>query len=421
MGSWRGQAALAAVLALAAAGASASWSATSLRVLIRHTPNKTSSNRTMKTISGIVIHDTEGRFIGSIRTLQNPRVDGSAHFIVSRRGQVVQLVPVSDVAWHSGNGWWNLHSIGIEHEGWAGRHAYTEAEYRASAELVAYLAHRWGIPLDRGHIIGHAEVPNPNHRGSFGGVSGHTDPGPYWNWRHYMTLVRHYARHRVLPRFVKRMKLLPSPEPPPPAIVRRGSRSAVVPHARLRGNVLWWSGIDAGHRFRRHIWKVDFIVDGKTLYTDHTWPFSFHRTVGWNTRTVANGSHMLSVRAYGTHGYRARKRVPVRVANPPLALTLTGAVSGGAASGQLAIGVRASEHLDRVALYVDGRPVSRDRSAPYDLEWDTAQEHEGLHSLLVYARGDHGHRAVLRLPMIVANASTFPPALAGFGLTAPDG
>jgi hypothetical protein len=83
--------------------------------------------------------------------------------------------------------------------------------------------------------------------------------------------------------------------------------------------------------------------------------------------------------------------------------------------------VRASEHLDRVALYVDGRPVSRDRSAPYDLEWDTTQEHEGLHSLLVYARGDHGHRAVLRLPMIVANASTFPPALAGFGLTAPDG
>jgi len=158
-------------LVLAAAGASAAWSATSLRVLIRQTPNKTSSNRTRKTISAIVIHDTEGRFLGSIRTLQNPRVDGSAHFVVSRRGQIVQLVPVSDVAWHSGNGWWNLHSIGIEHEGWAGRHAYTEAEYRASAKLVAYLAHRWGIPLDRGHIIGHAEVPNPNHPYGVKGVA----------------------------------------------------------------------------------------------------------------------------------------------------------------------------------------------------------------------------------------------------------
>ena len=422
-GSWRVHAALAAVLVLAAAGSSAAWSATSLRVLIRHTPNKTSSNRTRKTISAIVIHDTEGRFLGSIRTLQNPRVDGSAHFVVSRRGQIVQLVPVSDVAWHSGNGWWNLHSIGIEHEGWAGRHAYTEAEYRASAKLVAYLAHRWGIPLDRGHIIGHAEVPNPNHPGSFGGVSGHTDPGPYWNWRHYMRLVRHYARLRVLPRFVKRMKLLPSPEPPAAAVVRshRSSRPAVVPHGRLHGNVLWWSGIDARRRFRRHIWKVDFIVDGKTLYTDHTWPFSFHRTVGWDTRTVANGSHLLTVRAYGTRGYRARKQVPVRVVNPPIALALSGAVSGGAASGLLAIGVRAGEQLDRVALYVDGRPVSRDRSAPFRLQWDTTSEREGLHSLLVYARGDHGRRAVVRLPMIVANAPTFPPALAGFGLTAPDG
>jgi len=27
----------------------------------------------------------------------------------------------------------------------------------------------------------------------------------------------------------------------------------------------------------------------------------------------------------------------------------------------------------------------------------------------------------VRLPMIVANAPTFPPVLAGFGLTAPDG
>jgi hypothetical protein len=65
--------------------------------------------------------------------------------------------------------------------------------------------------------------------------------------------------------------------------------------------------------------------------------------------------------------------------------------------------------------------VSRDRSAPFRLQWDTTSEREGLHSLLVYARGDHGRRAVVRLPMIVANAPTFPPALAGFGLTAPDG
>src|SRR3954449_8307770 len=190
MGSRRGQLALAAVMLVAAFGAANAWGS-SLRVLIRQTPNKTDTNRSVKTISGIVIHDTEGRFIGSIRVLQRASTRGSAHFVVSRRGQVVQLVPVTDVAWHAGNAWWNLHSIGIEHEGWAGRHAYTEKEYRASAQLAAYLAHRWSVPLDREHVIGHGEVPNPFHPGHYGGASGHTDPGPFWAWAHYMRLVRY--------------------------------------------------------------------------------------------------------------------------------------------------------------------------------------------------------------------------------------
>ena len=393
------------------------------------TPNKTESNRTAKTISAIVIHDTEGRFIGSVRALQNPRVDGSAHFVVSRTGQVVQLVPVTDVAWHAGNGWWNLHSIGIEHEGWADRRAYTEREYRASAQLVAYLAHRWGIPVDRKHIIGHAEVPDPYHHGRFGGSSHHTDPGNHWNWAHYMTLVRHYRAHLVMPHFVKQMTLHELPAPHTPVAARRPT---VDRNATVHGKALWWSGIDAWQRWRRHIWKVDFIVDGKTLYTDHTWPYSFHRTVGWNTRAVANGSHMLTVLAYGTHHYRLRKRIPVRVANPPIRLRLSGAVAGGAVRDTLSLRVRASEPVERVTLYADGHAVSRDAKPPYRLSWDTVAESEGAHTLLVYARDAQGHRASLELPVVVANAPSFPAALTrnwathdvvddgGFGVVTPD-
>ena len=405
---------LATLVAGAAIGVSTAWGSP-LRVLMSHTPNKTSTNRTAKTIDAIVIHDTEGRFIGSLRTLQNPRVDGSAHFVVSRDGQIVQLVPVGDVAWHSGNNWWNLHSIGIEHEGWAGRRAYTLAEYRASAKLVAYLAHRWGIPVDRRHIIGHAEVPDPNHPRLHGGVSHHTDPGPYWNWNLYMRLVRYYASHRVLPTFVRRMALHDSPLPrwlvPAPA-PRHRVRPVVDRHATVQGPALWWSGIDAWRQAQRRIWKVEFLVDGRLRYTDHTWPYSFHRTVGWDSRTVANGSHMLSVLAYGAHHYRAWKRVPIRVANPPLRIRVTGAVSGGAVYGPLTLTARVSGAVDRVSLYADGRPVSRDGRAPYTLRWDTRTATEGGHRLLVYARDRHGHRAALPLPVVVANASIFPAGLA---------
>jgi hypothetical protein len=352
---------------------------------------------------------------------------------------------VTDVAWHAGNSWWNLHSIGIEHEGWAGRRGFTESEYRASAQLVAYLAHRWSIPLDREHIIGHNEVPNPYRPGWFGGANGHTDPGMYWNWGHYMHLVRYYAAHRVLPTFVQRMTVLPDAPVPhrgatfggfltrtivqathvnvTPLARAAATRSTVDRNATVRGEALWWSGINSATQWRRHIWKVDFLVDGRTLYTDHTWPYSFHRTVGWNSRTVGNGRHMLTVRAYGARHYRVRKSIPVRVANPPMRIAITGAVSGGAVNGMLELGARTNELVDRVTLYVDGKPVSRDASRPYRLLWNTTSASEGEHTLTVYARGRR--RAALTVPVVVANAPQFPASMraveSSFGVVGPEG
>ena len=426
MGSRRGQLAfVAAGIAAAAICASAAWGA-SLRVLIQHTPNETRTNRTAKTINDIVIHDTEGAFLGSVRHLESAGVDGSAHFVVSRTGQIVQLVPVTDVAWHAGNAYWNLHSIGIEHVGFVSHNIYTDAEYRASAELVAYLAHRWTIPIDRKHIIGHDEVPDPNHPGEFGGVDHHTDPGPYWDWTYYMKLIRYYAKHPVLPHFVKATSLRSTPGKLVPHHLTRtvvvqstsvtpsrlpAARSTVAPGAVVHGSALWWSGVDYSHRWSKHIYKVSFYVDGKLLYTDNTWPYSFNQTRGWSSTTVANGRHMLTELEYGTHGYRVRKRIPIRVDNPPMRLQVTGAVSGAAVAGRLLLNVHASQPATRVVLYVDGKPVSRDSSAPFTVEWNTAAATEGPHTVLVYARGLHGHRAALDLPLVVANSTSFPEAL----------
>ena len=119
---------------------------------------------------------------------------------------------------------------------------------------------------------------------------------------------------------------------------------------------------------------------------------------------------MLTVRAYGAYHYRVRKSIPVRVVNPPLRVAVTGAVSGGAVDGLLKLGVRTNEPVDRVALYADGKLVSRDGSKPYALTWDTTRMTEGEHSLVVYARGTH--RAALKLPVVVANDPQFPATLA---------
>jgi hypothetical protein len=99
------------------------------------------------------------------------------------------------------------------------------------------------------------------------------------------------------------------------------------------------------------------------------------------------------------------------VANPPLQIGVTGASAGSAVAGVVRLTARPSEPVERVVLYVDGRPVSRDAVAPFSLAWDTAGEHEGDHRLVVYARDRHGHRAAIDLPVVVATSPEFPAAL----------
>jgi hypothetical protein len=156
---------------------------------------------------------------------------------------------------------------------------------------------------------------------------------------------------------------MPPVEPPVPALPARPApswrptRPTVGLAATLHGTTIWWSGVDAEMQRQRHIRKVDFLVDGKTLYTDHTWPYSFHRPIWW-TRARLQTAGTCSSCAYGAGGYRTRKPGPVRVVNPPLRITITGTAAGSAVNGVLNLGARASQRIERVTLSVDGKPIS---------------------------------------------------------------
>jgi len=143
-----------------------------------------------RTISQVIIHDTEGEYEPSIIYLEKPSTAASAHYIFrSADGDVSQMVHEADIAWHSGDWDYNVRSIGIEHEGFAAHPAwYTDAMLHSSAKLTATLCQRYAIPIDRQHIIGHSEVRNAD--GTFGGVDHHTDPGPGWPWDRYIQLVQ---------------------------------------------------------------------------------------------------------------------------------------------------------------------------------------------------------------------------------------
>lgn len=138
-------------------------------------------------IDTIVIHDTESSYESAIAASQEP--GAAANYVMrSSDGAVTQMVPTKDIAFHAGNYSTNLHSVGIEHDGYAAQGGtwYTETQYQATADLVMYLAQRFGIPLDRQHIVGHDNVAGP----SSALVAGmHWDPGPSWDWEHFMNLL----------------------------------------------------------------------------------------------------------------------------------------------------------------------------------------------------------------------------------------
>ncbi|MGH3454375.1 MAG: N-acetylmuramoyl-L-alanine amidase, partial [Nocardioidaceae bacterium] len=141
--------------------------------------NYTDSSRGAGDITAVVIHTTQGSYSGAISWFQNPEAQVSAHYVIrSSDGEMTQMVDDADTAWHARDG--NSYSIGIEHEGFVDDPSwYTDAMYNASAQVTAYACSTYGFTCDRSHVVGHSEVPGNDH----------TDPGPYWDWDYYMSLV----------------------------------------------------------------------------------------------------------------------------------------------------------------------------------------------------------------------------------------
>lgn len=134
-------------------------------------PKNFAKGRQGHAIQAVVIHVMEGSMYSTGSWFKNPKSRVSAHYGISRTGEVVQYVDDADTAYHAGtvrnptaelvkrnagvNP--NLWTIGIEHEGYAIQEP-TPAQMAASAELLALLSQKHGIPLDETHVIPHRAV-----------------------------------------------------------------------------------------------------------------------------------------------------------------------------------------------------------------------------------------------------------------------
>ena len=124
------------------------------------------SSRNGANIDMIVLHcSTAATVEGTINWFLNRKSQVSAHYVVDKNGEIYQVVRDECSAWHAKAA--NSRSIGIEHVGTA-TDSLTDAQSKASAQLVRWLAAEYGIPV--ANVLGHRFAPGnkgttdcPNH------------------------------------------------------------------------------------------------------------------------------------------------------------------------------------------------------------------------------------------------------------------
>lgn len=104
----------------------------------------------------------------------------SSHLFIRRDGEIIQFVPFDKRAWHAGKSIFdgqencNDFSIGIEMEG-CDTENFTDIQYQQLVAITRLLQQTYKIQ----DITGHSDIA-PDRK---------TDPGPYFDWQYYLSLI----------------------------------------------------------------------------------------------------------------------------------------------------------------------------------------------------------------------------------------
>ena len=108
-----------------------------------------------------------------LESIKNLKV--SSHFLITRKGALIQFVPTHKRAWHAGISKYkgkencNDFSIGIELEG-CDDEEFEKEQYHSLSRLINFLS--IDLKINKQNIVGHADIA-PGRK---------TDPGPLFDW-----------------------------------------------------------------------------------------------------------------------------------------------------------------------------------------------------------------------------------------------
>lgn len=125
----------------------------------------------------VVLHYTAmADCAAAARVLCDPQREVSAHYLITRTGEIMPLVDEDRRAWHAGRGTWrgtgdvNSRSIGIELDN-DGASPFSAPLMDALEGLLPGILARWRIPPEG--VIAHSDMAPERKR----------DPGPRFDWR----------------------------------------------------------------------------------------------------------------------------------------------------------------------------------------------------------------------------------------------
>jgi len=143
--------------------------------------------------------------------------------------------------------------------------------------------------------------------------------------------------------------------------------------------------------------RVEYYDNGTLIFASNMAPYSFN----WDTIAVANGSHILTAKAYDAAGNIGQAAdIAVTVSNlppdttaPSVNIGVRRATTG--ESGVMSLSATASDNVgvSHVEFYVNGILVSTTTVAPHVYNWDSTAVPSGSYELMAKAYDSAGNSA----------------------------
>ena len=151
-----------------------------LKMATSYSPNFNLPKRVKNKIKFIIIHYTGMKKESTaIKRLQDPKSKVSAHYLIKRNGEIINLVPDLFEAWHAGVSSWkhfkslNKNSIGIEITNPGHKHGYkkfSKKQIFSLQKLLKILVKKYRIKKE--YILGHSDIAPGRKK----------DPGEKFPW-----------------------------------------------------------------------------------------------------------------------------------------------------------------------------------------------------------------------------------------------